>query len=175
MRTVLTEKFKKKNKDNFVKTRFYFAEVSEGEIKMCSLYKNGETRVFENCIYMGESDEFWFFISDSGCMDFYVVAKNRMRNLFEEGLVGSPSSEYSSEFRGRLLDQIRKHCPFFEEVIYRNYRDVFFHRAESGLQTANRATFETISGVSNDGLISINTEVVEFYREYSNKKMAEKN
>lgn len=171
MRTVLTEKFRKRNEDDFLKTKFYFVEMSpDGEPKMCSIYKNGETRVFENCLYIGESEEFWFFISDSGCMDLYVIAKDRRRRLFDEGIKNSPSSEYSSEFRGRILDQMRRHCPFFEEVIYRNYDGVIMHRAESGMQAANKSTFETVIGVRKDGSSSINAEIVQFYREYSLKR-----
>ena len=174
MRTVLTEKFKKRNEDDFLKTRFYFVEPSSNsEIKMCSIYRNGETRVFENCLYMGESDEFWFFISDSGCKDLYVISKDRKRNLFEEGVKNSPSSEYSGEFRGRIIDQIRRHCPFFEEVIYRKYEGILIHRAESGMQASNKATFETILGVSRSGSMTINSEIAEFYRQYNEGKIGQ--
>lgn len=171
MRTVLIEKFNKRTRNDFLRTKFYFVELSLcGEIQMCSISRNGETRVFENCIYIGESNEFWFFISDSGCMDLYVIAKDRRRKLFEEGMKNSPSSEFSSEFRGRLIDQMRSYCPFFEEVIYRNYDGLMLQRAESGLQTANKIIFETVIGVSKNSTNSINFEIVEFYRKYINEK-----
>jgi hypothetical protein len=119
---------------------------------------------------MGESDEFWFFISDSDCSDFYVIAKDKRRNLFVEGTSSSPSKEYSSEFRGMIVDQIRKHCPFFEEVIYKNFEAVFMNRGEAGMQVANKAVFESIRAVHGTEVKIINNEIRLFYRDYTNSK-----
>ena len=169
MRTVLIEKYNPKERD-FLKC--YFATSnSQKEIILCSFFRSGEIRVFEHCLYMGESEEFWFFISDSGCSDFYVIAKDKRRNLFSEGTKSSPSSEYSSEFRGKIIDQIRKHCPFFEEIIYKNFEALFMHRAEAGMQVANKAVFESIKATSGGDIRTINLEIVAFYKKYLlNKK-----
>lgn len=171
---MLIEKFRQ-NKDgqDWLRIRYYFATAnSEKEIILCSFFSNGEIRVFEHCLYMGESEEFWFFISESECFDFYVIAKDRRRNLYTEGIKGSPSFEYSSEFRGRIIDQIRKFCPFFEEVIYRKYESVFMRRAESGMQLANKAVFETVKATSygEDEVKKINSEIVTFYKKYLSDK-----
>ena len=171
MRTVLIEKYKRKGDQDWPRTRYYFATAnSEKEIILCSFFKSGEIRTFEHCLYIGESDEFWFFISDFECLDFYVIAKDRRRNLLSEGTKTSPSGEYSSEFRGRIIDQIRKHCPFFEEVIYRNYDSIFMQRAEAGMQSGNKAVFESIMAVSKNEVKNINSEIVEFYQKYLSAK-----
>lgn len=171
MRTVLTEKYKPKDEDNLLRTRCYFATATpQKEIILCSFSNSGEIRVFEHCLYMGESEEFWFFISDSECSDFYVVAKDKRRNLFAEGLSTSPSTEYSSEFRGKVIDQMRKYCPFFEEIIYRNFEAIFLRRAEPGMQVANKAVFESIKAMHEGDNITINMEIVAFYKRYLSYK-----
>jgi len=171
MRTVLIEKYKPKDEDDLLRTRCYFATATpQKEIILCSFSKSGEIRVFDHCLYMGESEEFWFFISDSECSDFYVVAKDKRRNLFAEGISTSPSTEYSSEFRGKIVDQIRKNCPFFEEIIYRNFEAIFLRRAEPGMQVGNKAVFESIKAVHEGNVRTINREIVEFYKIYLKKK-----
>ena len=171
MRTVLIEKYNPDSWKHWERTKCYFATANEHkEVVLCSFHKTGEIRVFEHCLYMGESEEFWFFISDSSCLDFYVVAKDQRRNLFLEGTKTSPSGEYSSEFRGRIIDQIRKYCPFFEEVIYKHYDSIFMHRAESGMQLANKAVFENISASHNGEVVKINSEIVGFYKMYLKQK-----
>lgn len=171
MRTVLIEKFKLNDESDLLRTRCYFATATpQKEIILCSFAKNGEIRVFDHCLYIGESEEFWFFISDSECSDFYVIAKDKRRNLFAEGMLTSPSTEYSSEFRGKIMDQIRKCCPFFEEIIYRKFEAVFMHRAEAGMQVANKAVFESIKAISGGEIRTINREIVAFYKKYLSDK-----
>ena len=172
MRTVLIEKFKStKDGQDWLKTRYYFATANfQKEINLCSFSNNGEIRIFEHCLYMGESDEFWFFISDSDCSDFYVIAKDKRRNLFVEGIKSSPSKEYSSEFRGMIVDQLRKNCPFFEEVIYKNFEAIFMHRGEAGMQVANKAVFESIKALSGGDIRTINDEIRLFYKGYLHSK-----
>lgn len=171
MRTVLIEKFNGRDGQDSPRTRYYFASAnSQQEINLCSFSSNGEIRVFEHCLYMGESEEFWFFISDSECVDFYVIAKDKRRNLFAEATKNSPSKEYSSEFRGRIVDQVRKYCPFFEEIIYKNFESIFMHRGESGMQVANKAVFESIKAISSGEIRTINNEIKLFYRNYLKAK-----
>ena len=174
MRTVLIEKYNAREGQDSPRTRYYFAAAnSQKEVNLCSFSSNGEIRVFEHCLYMGESEEFWFFISDSDCSDFYVIAKDKRRNLFQEGTEHSPSKEYSSEFRGKIIDHIRKCCPFFEEIIYKNFEAIFMYRGEAGMQVANKAVFESIKAVSGNDITTINDEIRFFYKKYlSSKKLS---